>query len=144
MQSCDFFQKKNMFSGDSDTARIYREKQDSLEFVDSIKNLQNRIARLQVRNQQLRDSVRATRQDVRGSTSPYRYHVIVGSFKNQEYLNSYNRYIQEKGFSTRILQNRYGFHLVAVESTNNWNQALDTLEELQKGFLESSWLYVEK
>lgn len=144
MQSCDFFQKKNMFSGDSDTARIYREKQDSLEFVDSIKNLRNQIARLQIRNQQLRDSVRATRPDTRVSKSQYKYHVIVGSFKTQEYLDSYNRYIREKGFNTRILKNRYGFHLVAVESTNNWNQALATLEEIQQSFLESSWLYVEK
>jgi cell division protein FtsN len=144
MQSCDFFQKRNMFSGDSDSARIYREKQDSLEFVDSIKNLQNRIARLQIRNQQLRDSVRARQQESRVSKSGYKYHVIVGSFKTREYLNSYNRHIQEKGFETRILQNRYGFHLVAVESTNNWNQALSTLEEIQQSFLESSWLYVEK
>jgi len=144
MQACDFFQKKNMFSDDSDTARIYREKQDSLEFVDSIKNLKNKIARLQVRNQQLRDSVRSTRQQPRVSESGYKYHVIVGSFKTREYLNSYNRSVREKGFETRILKNRYGFHLVAVESTNNWNQALATLEEMQKSFLESAWLYVDK
>lgn len=143
-QGCDFFQKKNMFSDDSDSARIYREKQDSLEFVDSIKTLKNTIARLQVKNRQLRDSVTSAGQVSRVSTSRYKYHVIVGSFKTQEYLDSYKRYVQEKGFDTRILKNRYGFHLVAVESTNNWNQAVATLEEMQESFLESAWLYVDK
>jgi cell division protein FtsN len=140
-QSCDFFKKKDMFSGDADTAELYQKKQDSLEFVDSIKKLQNKIARLRMEHQRLQDSLQATGQPKKAAGSDYEYHVIVGSFKTQEYLNSYKRYVEERGFDTRILQNRYGFNLVSVESTDNWNKAVTTLEALRKDFEESAWIY---
>ena len=144
MQSCDFFQKKNMFTDNDDTAELYRDKQDSLEFVDSIKKLQNELAQLRMKHQQLRDSVSRKTTMKAQPKSGYKYHIIVGSFKTPDYLNSYNRYVKERGFDTRILRNKYGFNLIAVESTNNWQQALSTLEELQEGFEESAWLYVER
>lgn len=142
--SCDFFQKKNLFSDNDDSVRLYQEKQDSLAFVDSIKALQKQVSQLRRENKKLLDSVRKDAQQGSSARDGYRYHIILGSFKNQEYLNSYNRYIKQKGFKTHILKNKYGFHMVAVEPTNSWQKASSTLNELKQGVEESAWVYVER
>ncbi|MBS3808427.1 MAG: hypothetical protein KGY60_13055 [Bacteroidales bacterium] len=144
LNACDFFQKKNLFSDNDDSVQLYQEKQDSLEFVDSIKELQGQISQLKRENQMLLDSVRKSSPKGTTTSDGYRYHVILGSFKNKGYLNSYNRYVKEKGFSTHILKNKYGFHMVAVEPTNNWQAAVSTLKELKESFEESAWIYAQR
>lgn len=139
--SCDFIQKRNMFSNDQDSLLVYQKKQDSLKFVDSIRNLRSELSQLKNRHQRLMDSIKT-------STAPqkatgYKYHIIVGSFRNQEYLDSYSRFVREKGFQTKILENEYGFKMVAVESFNSWGRAANTLEELRDGFEKTAWIYVE-
>lgn len=140
IQSCDFFQKQDMFSNDPDSLLLYQKKQDSLRFMDSIKDLRNKLSSLRNRNQQLLDSIKG--ETGRREPAGYKYHIIVGSFKTQEYLNSYNRYVQEKGFDTEILRNEYGFSLISVESFDSWRQAASTLEELREDFEETAWIYV--
>ena len=144
LHSCDFFQKKDLFSDNDDSVKLYQEKRDSLAFVDSIKDLQDRISQLKRENQMLLDSMRKRSRKTATQGGGYRYHIILGSFKNKEYLNSYNRYVKEKGFKTHILQNRYGFHMVAVEPTNSWQTAASTLGELKESFEKSAWIYVER
>ncbi|MFP4620732.1 MAG: SPOR domain-containing protein [Bacteroidales bacterium] len=141
-QSCDFFQKNDMFSNERDSLLLYRKKQDSLRFMDSIKVLQNKLSSLKNRNKRLIDSLR-NEPITRSESSGYNYHLIVGSFKNPEYLNSYNRYVREKGFETKILRNKYGFSLIAVESFNSWRQAASSLEELRESFEKTAWIHVE-
>ncbi len=140
-QSCDFFEKKDLFSNKRDSLLIYKKKQDSLRLMDSIQELKSKLSSLQRRNQQLLDSIRE--QPQRSSTG-YRFHIIVGSFKTREYLNSYNRYVQEKGFDTQILRNEYDFHLISVESFNSWRQALNTLKQIRRNFEKTAWIYVER
>jgi len=144
LHSCDFFQKKDLFSDNDDSVKLYQEKRDSLAFVDSIKDLQDRISQLKRENQMLLDSMRKRSQKTATQRSGYRYHIILGSFKNKEYLNTYNRYVKEKGFKTHILKNRYGFHMVAVEPTNSWQTAASTLDELKESFEKTAWIYVER
>ena len=140
-QSCDFFQKKDLFFNSRDSLMLYKKKQDSLRFMDSIQELKSKLSALQRRNQRLLDSIREQPQR---SSSGYRYHIIVGSFKTREYLNSYNRYVQEKGFDTQILRNEYDFNLISVESFNSWRQALNTLEQIRQDFEKTAWIYVER
>jgi hypothetical protein len=140
-QSCDFFQKKDMFSNEQDSLLIYQKKQDSLRLADSIKKLEDQLTDLRRDHRKLLDSVRQSGQV---QSSGYHYHVVVGSFKNPGYLDSYNKYVQEKGFNTKILQNKYGFKLVVVESFNNWSKAVRTLEALRNDFEKRSWIYVEQ
>jgi len=141
-QSCDFFQKKDMFSNDRDSLLLYKKKQDSLRFMDSIQELRSKLSSLQRRNQRLLDSIRS--ETTGGASTGFKYHIIVGSFKTREYLNSYNRYVQEKGFDTQILRNEYDFRLISVESFNSWRQALKTLEQIRQDFEKKAWIYVER
>ncbi|MEF8809505.1 MAG: hypothetical protein V5A47_01150 [Bacteroidales bacterium] len=140
IQSCDFFKKQDMFSNEPDSLLVYQKRRDSLRFMDSIQTLRNRLSSLKNRNQQILDSIR--NETGRREPSGYKYHIIVGSFKNKEYLNSYNRYVQEKGFDTQILRNEYGFSLISVESFDSWRQAAKTLEEFRENFEETAWIYV--
>jgi len=140
-QSCDFFEKKDLFSNNKDSLLLYKKKQDSLRLMDSIQELRSQLSSLQRRNQRLLDSIR---QQPQSSSTGYRYHIIVGSFKTREYLNSYNRYVQEKGFDTQILRNEYDFNLISVESFNSWRQALNTLEQIRQDFEKTAWIYVER
>ncbi len=142
-QSCDFFQKKDLFSNNEDSVKVYQQKQDSLKYVDSIRELQQKVNHLKSQHRQLLDSLRNSRSD-QPSGGSYKYHVILGSFKNPEYLKSYNQYVQDRGFETTILENQYSFQMVAVESTNSWQKAVRTLEELRKGFEKTAWIYAAK
>ena len=90
LSSCDFFQSKNMFSDDEDTLMLYQKKQDSLRFVDSIKKLQNQLSSVKQRHKAMLDSIKKS-QGPQAKKSQYRFHVIVGSFRNSEYLKSYNQ-----------------------------------------------------
>ena len=142
ISSCDFFQSKNLFSDDEDSLMLYEKRQDSLMFVDSIEKLQNQLSSIRQKHQQMLDSMKST-QAGKTSKSDYKFHIIVGGFRTQEYLNSYNQYIQEKGFKTSILQNEYGFKLISVESTNSWNSAVSTLEDIRDDVEETAWVYIE-
>ena len=142
ISSCDFFQSKNLFSDDEDSLMLYEKKQDSLMFVDSIEKLQNQLASIQQEHHKLLDSIKSSKAG-ESSKSGYKFHIIVGSFRNKEYLDSYNQYIQEKGFKTRILKNKYGFKLISVESTNRWKSAVSTLENIRGDIEETAWIYIE-
>lgn len=141
-QSCDFFQKKDMFSNNQDSLLLYQKKKDSLRYMDSIQSLRNKLSSLKRRNQRLLDSIKG--ESARKRSAASKYHIIVGSFKNPEYLNSYNSYVQEKGFKTKILQNEYGFSMIAVESFDSWSRAVRTLEELKESFEKTAWIYAER
>lgn len=140
--SCDFFQSKNLFSDDEDSLMLYEKKQDSLMFVDSIEKLQNQLSSLRQKHKKMLDSIKST-QENKVSKTGNKYHIIVGSFRNQEYLESYQQYIEEKGFNTRILENEYGFKLISVESSNSWNSAVSTLEDIRSDIEKSAWIFIE-
>jgi hypothetical protein len=142
LSSCDFFQSKNMFSDDEDTLMLYQKKQDSLRFVDSIKKLQNQLNSVKQRHKAMLDSIKES-QGAQAKRSQYKFHVIVGSFRNSEYLKSYNQFISEKGFKTTILKNQYGFNLISVESTNSWKSAVSTLENIRNDIEKNAWIYIE-
>lgn len=142
--SCDFLQKRDMFSGNDDSVKLYKDKQDSLAFVDSIRELHDKISSLKKEQRQLIDSIKRSSPAQATSGGGYQYYVILGSFKNKKYLESYNRYVQERGFQTTLLKNKYGFHMVGVEPANSWNQALSTLKQLREDFESSAWIYAQR
>jgi hypothetical protein len=127
-----------MLSNDEDTLLIQK-RQDSLKFVDSIRELKTELKRVRKSHKQLLDSIKSTQAKVdRGN----KYHIIVGSFRNSEYLNSYNTYIQDKGFKTSILENQYGFKMISVESFKTWRKAETALENIQNDVEENAWIYI--
>lgn len=138
--SCDFFQSKNLFSNDDDSI-LMKKRQDSLELADSIRTLHNELESLRQAHNRLLDSIKHEKPASATSTAGNKYHIIVGSFRNQKYLNSYNKFIQEKGFQTNILQNEFGFKLISVDSYNNWNDALRTLKGIKEDLEETAWIY---
>jgi hypothetical protein len=140
--SCDFFQSKNLFSDDEDTLMLYQKKQDSLRFVDSIKKLQKQLSSVRQRHKTMLDSIKKS-QGPQAKKSQYKFHIIVGSFRNQEYLQSYNQFIKDKGFKTTILKNQYGFRLISIESTNSWRSAVSTLEDIRNDLEKNAWIYIE-
>jgi|GEM_PF-755742 len=142
LSSCDFFQSKDLLSDDEDSLMLYEKKQDSLMFVDSIEKLQNQLSSIQQKHKKMLDSIKNSKT-AEPSKSGYKFHIIVGSFRTQEYLDSYNQFIQEKGFKTRILKNEYGFKLISVESTNSWKAAVSTLEDIRNDIEETAWIYIE-
>lgn len=138
--SCDFFQSKNLFSNDDDSV-LMQKRQDSLELADSIRTLHNELESLRQAHNRLLDSIKGEKPATAKRTTGKKYHVIVGSFRKQEYLDSYNKFIQDKGFQTNILQNEFGFKLISVDSYNNWNDAVRTLEGIQEDLEETAWIY---
>ena len=137
--SCDFFKSKKLFSDGEDTLLIQK-RQDSLKFVDSIRSMKSEMGQIRKEHQQLLDSIkRAHAKKDQG----HKYHIIVGGFRNPEYLNTYNTYIQEKGFNTKILENEYGFKLISVESYKNWSTAARSLENIRKDVEENAWIYIK-
>ncbi|MFO8236499.1 MAG: hypothetical protein R6U04_13965 [Bacteroidales bacterium] len=142
--SCDFFRSKNLFSN-ADESLLQEKRKDSLKYVDSIRTLHNEIEHLRQAHNRLLDSIEGEKvgKKTTTSTSGNKYHIIVGGFRNQEYLNSYNEYIQDRGFRTNILQNDYGFKLISIDSYSNWNSAARTLKDIQEDLEDSAWIYIQ-
>ena len=140
MGSCDFFKSKKLFSNDEDTLLTYQKKQDSLKFVDSIRTLQNELSQVRNQHKKLLDSIKTSNVS---SGSKHKFHIIAGSFKNEEYLQSYKQYLKEKGFNTQVIKNQYGFHMIAIESFDNWNSAVNTLENLRNDLHSNVWIYIK-
>lgn len=140
LSSCDFFQSKNMFSNGEDTLMHYKMKQDSLRFVDSIQKLQGKLQHMRNRHQTILDSLKKAKST---NKSDYKFHIIVGSFRNKEYLDSYNQYITDKGFKTTILENQHGFKLISVESSNSWRKSVATLNSIRDDLDQNAWIYID-
>ncbi len=140
LTSCDFFRDKKLFSNGEDTLLVYEKKQDSLRFVDSIRTLKKEMKQIKEAHQKMLDSIKKSEQK---APSGNKYHIIVGSFMEDEYLNSYNRYVREKGFNTKIIKNRYGFKMISVQSTNSWREAVDIVQDMRSTFEETSWVYIQ-
>lgn len=138
-QSCKWIQKKRGRTDEQEMQLLHLKRMDSLK-SDSIKSLQAELAFIKSTHQQLLDSIKKTGMT---GTTGYKFHVIVGSFKNPQNVTSYKQYVQDKGFHPRVLKNEYGFQLVAAESFNNWRQAVGTLRELRENFEPNSWIYIE-
>jgi cell division protein FtsN len=114
-------------------------KQDSARYVDSIRSLQNELNQLKMSHQKLLDSIKKQQTAEKAS---YKYHIIVGAFRNQEYLNSYNQFIQDKGFKTKILDNEFGFKMISVDSYKSWRTASKALENIREDVEENAWIYI--
>ena len=137
--SCDFFKSKKLFSDGEDTL-LLQKRQDSLRFVDSIRSLQGEIQSVRKNHKQLLDSIKKAHAK---KDQGHKYHIIVGGFRNPEYLNSYSKFIQDKGFNTTILENEYGFKLISVESYKNWRTAAQALENIRNDVEENAWIYIK-
>lgn len=102
--------------------------------------------------QQTKDTVQtATVQPVAepvAQTPEDKYFLIAGSFLNQEYANSYEDRLKQKGYDAQVVQRQWGanneYYRVACKSFYNKTDAYNALAEMQQTQeIENVWLLVK-
>ncbi|HNZ61903.1 MAG TPA: SPOR domain-containing protein [Paludibacteraceae bacterium] len=73
----------------------------------------------------------------------YRYHVVVGSFKNQSNAKGLQRTLNSEGNNAVIVVNEQGMYRVLINSYNDYNQAHARINELQDRFPDA-WVLIQK
>ncbi len=76
----------------------------------------------------------------------YRYFVIIGSFRNKNNAQQYQKDMGEKGFSSVLLRNEEGFYRVSVMATDNIETARGEIRRIRTGYPEheDTWLLIRK
>ncbi len=77
---------------------------------------------------------------------PYRYFVIIGSFRNPDNASRYQEQISGDGFTSTLLRNAEGLIRVAVMGTDNINTARAEIKRIREAFPKYSdtWLLIQK
>ncbi len=71
-----------------------------------------------------------------------RYFMIVGSFQNQNFAESYAEKIQEMGYQSQIIEASNGFYRVSAKSYNNFQQGVSEIDEFRASVTAGAWLHV--
>ena len=69
------------------------------------------------------------------------FFVIVGSFKNQKYADSYSSKIKSMGYEGNIIEGPAGFKLVTASTHGNLKEALPSLRNARSILASKSWIY---
>jgi len=78
-------------------------------------------------------------------TTPLKYHVIAGAFREKNNADKKVAQLKKQGFEARYLgTNKYNLHQVAFTSFAQRNQALDFLTEVRANGYSSAWLLVSQ
>lgn len=72
------------------------------------------------------------------------YFVIVGSFKNFSYAESYSKVIKSKGYEGAIVEGPNNFTLVTSETYTNFKDAIVGYNKAQDEIINTAWIYVKK
>jgi cell division protein FtsN len=73
----------------------------------------------------------------------YKYHVVVGSFKNQSNAKGLQKTLNSEGKNAVIVVNEQGMYRVLINSYNDYNQAHALINELQDRFSDA-WVLIQK
>ena len=73
----------------------------------------------------------------------YKYHVVVGSFKNQSNAKGLQRTLNSEGNNAFIVVNEQGMYRVIINSYNDYNQAHARINDLQNRFPDA-WVLIQK
>ncbi len=69
------------------------------------------------------------------------YYIIVGSFKNQAYAQSYSDKVKSMGHEGRIIQGPGDFQLVTYGTFNSLKNSLPALNNARTGVATEAWIY---
>lgn len=78
--------------------------------------------------------------------NPYKYFVIIGSFRYPDNAKKYQSQLLTDGFSSEILRNEAGLYRVSVLATNEINFARDDIRRIRSFFPKyfDTWLLIQK
>ena len=69
------------------------------------------------------------------------YYVVVGSFKNQKYAESYAEKIRQMGYEGKMVPGPNNFTLVTSGTYNTLKSAIEPMREAREKVASKSWIY---
>ncbi len=72
------------------------------------------------------------------------YYVVVGSFKNMKFAESYSAKVKSMGHEGKIVDGPYQFHLVTYGTYTTLKNSLPALKNARSGVATESWIYFTK
>jgi cell division protein FtsN len=69
------------------------------------------------------------------------YYVVVGSFKNKNYADSYAEKIRQMGYEGKIVPGPNNFHLVTSGTYDRLNTAIPNMRVARERVASKSWIY---
>jgi hypothetical protein len=106
-------------------------KNDSIQYAQTLDILKSEM-------QHQIDSINAACGQPKGN-----YHIITGSFREQQNAVNFVAEMQKMGYSASIIDAPNGFHLVSVSAGNNLQQMFATLNNIRSSVNEESWIYIK-
>ena len=106
-------------------------KNDSLQFASNLDKMKTDM-------QHQIDSINAECDQPKGN-----YHIIAGSFKEQQNAIGFVADMQKLGYKAAIIEAPNGFHLVSVSAGNNLQQMFATLNNIRTSVDEESWIFIK-
>ena len=137
--SCQYFQKPSM---SEDEIALLKAQNDSLKDIISsdsqayerqISQLRNSYEQQLTSLQQEIEEGRAQEKDV--------YYVVVGSFKNLKYAETYSDKIKVMGYEGKIVDGPNDFNLVTSGTFKTLNASLSALNEARSKVASEAWIY---
>ncbi len=135
---CDFIERVNPFAESPDTMELHQQRLDSIRRARQLREQQEQARLEQARDETLQEA--PDQEDVEVETSE-RYHLIVGAFKTQSYAEDYHQKMLDNGHDSRIIMSDNNFHLVTIESFDNYRTAVNKWREARESGEHSTWIY---
>ncbi|HOV83493.1 MAG TPA: SPOR domain-containing protein [Paludibacteraceae bacterium] len=73
----------------------------------------------------------------------YKYHVVVGSFKNLSNAKGLQSTLKQEGNNSLIVINEQGMYRVIIDSFNDYNQAHARINQIKNRFPDA-WVLIQK
>lgn len=133
---CDFIERVNPFAESTDTMELHRQRLDSIRRVRQLREQQEQARLEQAREETLQE----VPENAEVETSE-RYHLIVGAFKTPAYAEDYHKKMRDNGHDSRIIMSDNNYHLVTLESFDNYRAAVDKWREARESGEHEIWIY---
>lgn len=135
MPACKYFKGKNK----SDSMALIKAQADSIRVADSLKKVQERIENERIASERKAEEERLANE------AKQKYNIIVGSFLTPEFANGLSESYKKQGYDTKIVQKDGSkFQLVAIETFENFRDAVKKLKQYQDTVQVEAWVYTRK
>lgn len=133
---CEKIKSINPFRKKVDHALIEKQRQDSIRLAQEAEEIlrQEELARLEEQR---------TIEEAARLKALNKYHLIVGSFKVPNNATRYHEKIRSKGHDSQIIMAKNGFHLVTINSYDNFRSAFNELRNMTRSGEQEVWLYIQ-
>jgi cell division protein FtsN len=133
--NCNYLRKKG----------IIGEKKRMKEYIDRLENtLKDDSLEYAARMEQMKKAAQSKIDSIQKCCGMNgNYHVITGSFRNPLNAEGYVKEMKLKGYKSQIVMAPNGFNLVSAFASNDYNDALNALNNLRTSVIQDAWLYVK-